>query len=140
VVTRHDNIFGPIAVADAVFVQPLLKKTYRNPVVVLINEEAQSYAEGICMYMQATGRVKFVGSPTAGTSGGGATVFLPGGWWLSFTGERVLHGDRTQLQNRGILPAVLAEPTIDGVRQGRDEVLEKGFEVLEQLIGRRTDK
>ncbi|MBI3683931.1 MAG: hypothetical protein HY235_26450 [Acidobacteria bacterium] len=38
--------------------------------------------------------------------------------------------DRTRFQNFDIQPDAKAEPTIAGIVSGRDEVLEKGIEVL----------
>ena len=43
-----------------------------------------------------------------------------------------------QIQNIGIIPDVKAEPTIRGIRAGRDEVLEKGVETLKRLISEGT--
>jgi C-terminal processing protease CtpA/Prc len=48
----------------------------------------------------------------------------------------VKFGDGTRFQNVGILPDVPVAPTIEGIRAGRDEVLEKGLEVLRHLVHR----
>jgi len=82
-------------------------------------------------------RATFVGSPTAGTNGNVTFVHLPGGGSLSFTGMRVTYGDGGRFQNIGILPDVPAEPTLAGLRAGRDEVLEAGVETLRRLTGPR---
>jgi hypothetical protein len=55
---------------------------------------------------------------------------LPGGWSLEFTGTRASHADGRRFQNIGIVPDVKVEPTVQGLAQGIDEVLEKGLEVV----------
>jgi C-terminal processing protease CtpA/Prc len=42
----------------------------------------------------------------------------------------VSHADGGQLQRKGIQPQVRAEPTIAGIRQGRDEILERAVAYL----------
>ena len=59
---------------------------------------------------------------------------IPGGIDIFFTGQEVRHADGRQLQRVGIQPHVLVAPTIAGIRAGRDEVLEKGIEVLREMI------
>jgi C-terminal processing protease CtpA/Prc len=49
---------------------------------------------------------------------------------------RVKFGDGSRFQNIGILPDVPVAPTVEGIRAGRDEVLEKGIEVLRRLVHR----
>jgi C-terminal processing protease CtpA/Prc len=48
----------------------------------------------------------------------------------------VKFGDGCRFQNIGILPDVPVAPTVDGIRAGRDEVLDKGIEVLRRLVHR----
>ena len=85
-------------------------------------------------HFKNAGRVTFVGGTTAGCNGNRTWVSLPGGGRLWFTGMRVKFGDGSRFQNVGIVPDVPAAPTIDGVKAGRDEVMEKGLEVLRQLV------
>jgi C-terminal processing protease CtpA/Prc len=49
-----------------------------------------------------------------------------------FTGHDVRHADGRQLQRVGLQPHVLVAPTIAGLRSGRDEVLERALEFLQQ--------
>jgi C-terminal processing protease CtpA/Prc len=56
---------------------------------------------------------------------------IPGGTYVSFTGQGVWHADGRQLQRLGLQPAVEVRPTLAGIRAGRDEVLEKAVEYLE---------
>ncbi len=71
-----------------------------------------------------------VGGPTAGTNGNVATFDLPGGFRVSFTAMRVTgHDGKSPFHLVGVKPKVAVEPTIGGLRAGRDEVLEKGLEM-----------
>jgi hypothetical protein len=115
-------------------VQPDPKQHYGGPVVVLINEKTFGGSEDICIYLKNAGRVTFVGGTTAGCNGNRTWLSLPGGGRLWFTGMRVKFGDGSRFQNVGILPDVPVAPTVDGIKAGRDEVLEKGIEVLTEKV------
>jgi C-terminal processing protease CtpA/Prc len=117
-------------------VQPDPKVHYAGPVVVLVNEKTFGGAEDICIHLKNAGRVTFVGGPTAGCNGNRTWLSLPGGGRLWFTGMRVKFGDGSRFQNIGITPDVPVAPTVDGISAGRDEVLEKGIEVLRRLVHR----
>jgi C-terminal processing protease CtpA/Prc len=117
-------------------VKPDPRTHYAGPVVVLINEKTRGTAEDLGIYLKDAKRVTFVGGPTAGCNGNRTWVSLPGAGRMFFTGMRVTFGDGSRFQNVGILPDVPVAPTVDGIRTGRDEVLEKGLEVLRQLVHR----
>jgi C-terminal processing protease CtpA/Prc len=117
-------------------VQPDPKKHYGGPVVVLVNEKTFGGSEDICIYLKNAGRVTFVGGTTAGCNGNRTWLSLPGGGRVWFTGMRVKFGDGSRFQNIGIVPDVPVAPTVDGIRAGCDEVLEKGIEVLRRLVHR----
>jgi C-terminal processing protease CtpA/Prc len=103
---------------------------YTGKIVVLINEEAISQAEHTCLFLEAAAGATFIGSPTNGANGDVTTTVLPGAITVNFTGHDVRHADGRQLQRTGIQPHVRVEPTIEGIRAGRDEVLAKAVEFL----------
>jgi hypothetical protein len=115
-------------------VQPDPNKHYSGPVVVLVNEKTFGGSEDICIYLKNAGRVTFVGGTTAGCNGNRTWLSLPGGGRLWFTGMRVKFGDGSRFQNIGITPDVPVAPTVEGVKAGRDEVMEKGIEVLTEKV------
>lgn len=129
-VQRHS--FGPSTtyLQLSEYAQPSAAGSYRGPVVVLINADAQSTPESTCLDISTDHRVTFVGSPTTGTTGGQTDLALPGGWRLTFTSTRVRYPDGRRFQDIGILPDVYIEPTVAGIIAGRDEVFDKGLEVL----------
>ena len=109
-------------------------QTYQGKVIVLISEQAYSQAEHACLFFEAAAQPKFVGTTTNGVNGEITSLVLPGNVFVSFTYQEVRHADGRQLQRIGIQPHILAAPTIAGIRAGRDEVLEKGVEVLREMI------
>ena len=104
---------------------------YNGSVVVLINERAISQAEHTCLFLEAMTHAKFIGTPTNGANGDVTSVTLPGDIRVYFTGHGVRHGDGRQLQRVGIQPDVRVEPTIEGIRSGRDEVMEAAVKYLQ---------
>ena len=53
------------------------------------------------------------------------------------SGIGVFYPDETPTQRIGIVPDVVVTPTIDGIREGRDEVLEAA---LRQILGPDADE
>lgn len=104
---------------------------YKGKVVVLINEDAISQAEHTCLFFEAATNVTFIGMPTAGANGDVTTMVLPGNLGVSFSGHNVRHADGRQLQRVGIQPTIRVEPTIRGLIEGRDEILDAAVKFLQ---------
>ncbi len=126
---------SPYLCKEEATTEPGGKWRYPGRVVVLINEDAISQSEHTCLFLEAAAHARFIGSPTVGANGDVTRTILPGRIMVNFTGIDVRHGDGRQLQRIGILPDVPVKPTIAGIRQGRDEVLERAVEEL-----RKTEK
>jgi C-terminal processing protease CtpA/Prc len=105
---------------------------YLGKVVMLIDEDAISQAEHTCLFFETAAKVTFVGTPTAGANGDVTTMVLPGNIQVNFSGHDVRHADGRQLQRLGIQPDIKVAPTIRGVREGRDEVLDAAITFLQQ--------
>ena len=110
---------------------------FEGPIVVLTSVAATSAAETMCMFLQDAAGATLVGGITSGTNGNVAEVRLPLGVSALFSGMEVRHADGRPFQGIGIIPDVEVHPTIQGIREGRDEILEKGLEVLRELIAQR---
>ena len=100
---------------------------YKGRTVMLIDERAMSQAEYTGLLFEAANGTRFIGSNSAGAVGDRPTMVLPGGIYVSFTGHDVRHTDGRQVQRIGLVPDVALRPTIAGIRQGRDEVLERAI-------------
>jgi C-terminal processing protease CtpA/Prc len=115
------------------FAQPIGSSSlppYRGRSVMLVDERTISQAEHTGLFLEAAAGTVFVGSQTAGANGDVTNLVLPGGVTVSFTGHDVRHADGRQLQRVGLEPLVRASPTVEGLRSGRDEVLEAALAFL----------
>ncbi len=128
---------GEEAEAGHVFSQPIYETEqwkYTGRTVMLIDERAISQAEHTGLFLEAANGTKLVGTPTAGADGEATTFTLPGNIRVGFTGHDVRHADGRQLQGIGLTPDVEVAPTIQGIRDGRDEVLERAVRYLEEAL------
>jgi C-terminal processing protease CtpA/Prc len=105
-------------------------EAYKGRTVMLIDERTQSEAEHAGLFLQAANGTIFVGSDSSGADGDVTSFTAPGGISLLFSGQSVRYADGRQLQRVGLTPHVHARPTIDGIRAGRDEVLEAALKCL----------
>ena len=106
---------------------------YAGKVVILVNELSQSQSEYTAMALRAVPGATVVGSTTAGADGNVSTIILPGNITTMISGIGVYYPDGRETQRVGIVPDVVARPTIAGIRAGRDEVLERAVQLIQQL-------
>ncbi len=102
-------------------------------VVVLVNELSQSQAEYTAMALRAGDKTTIVGSTTAGADGNISYFSLPGGLRTVISGIGVYYPDGTETQGVGIIPDVEVLPTIQGIKEGKDEPLEKAIEIINKI-------
>ena len=103
---------------------------YKGKVIILVNEISQSQAEYTTMAFRTAPRAVVVGSTTAGADGNVSPFSLPGGVSTMVSGIGVYYPDGRETQRVGIIPDVVVKPTIKGIREGRDEVLEKAITLI----------
>ena len=108
---------------------PIKNEYYAGKVVVLVNEETQSMAEYCTMFLQTGDNVITIGSQTAGADGDISRIeFLT--FKSAISGLGVFYPDGTPTQRVGVKVDILVRPTIKGIQEGRDELLEKAKEYL----------
>jgi C-terminal processing protease CtpA/Prc len=110
---------------------------YEEKVAILVDEASLSQSEYTAMALRASPRSVVVGSTTAGADGPNAVVPLPGGLYASFSGMGIFNPDKSPTQRVGIVPDIVARPTLEGIREGRDEVLEAA---LRYILGENVDE
>jgi C-terminal processing protease CtpA/Prc len=98
---------------------------YGGKTVMLIDERTIGNAEHLGLWLEAANNTTFIGTPSAGADGATSNFVLPGGITITFSGQDVRHGNTGKLQRLGLQPNLLVAPTVNGIRQGRDEVLQK---------------
>jgi hypothetical protein len=95
--------------------------------------EGQVVTESVMGYVSDRKLGTIVGATTAGANGNVAMFSVPGGFSITFTGMRVTgHDGRTPHHLAGVAPDVAVEPTIAGLRAGRDEVLERAMAAVRE--------
>lgn len=107
---------------------PSQGKTYNGKLVVLVNELSQSQAEYTSMAFRAGDNTTIIGSTTAGADGNVSAIMLPGGLRTMISGIGVNYPSGEETQRVGIVPDIEVKPTIEGIRKGKDELLEKAIE------------
>lgn len=112
-------------------VYPFKGPSYKGKVVVLVDENTLSEGEGQAMMFRAGQNTVILGSQTSGADGRVSDIFLPGGIKTWISGYGVYYPDGSQTQRIGIVPDIEVKPTVKGLAEGRDELLEKAIEVIE---------
>ncbi|MBL0236677.1 MAG: peptidase S41 [Saprospiraceae bacterium] len=105
-------------------------KTYKGKLVVLVNELSQSQGEYTAMAFRAGNSTTIIGSTTAGADGNVSTIMLPGGLRTMISGIGIYYPNGGETQRVGIIPDIEIKPTLKGIREGKDELLEKAIEII----------
>ncbi|MEM8998517.1 MAG: S41 family peptidase, partial [Acidobacteriota bacterium] len=97
---------------------------YRGKVVILVDEASISQSEWTAMAFRAAPRSIVVGGTTAGADGNVSRIPLPGGLRTGISGIGIYYPDRSPTPRVGVARDIPVDPTLEGLRAGRDEVLE----------------
>lgn len=107
------------------------KNNYKGKVIVLVNEESQSQSEEMAMSFQTADDKTIVGSQTAGADGNVSNFEAIKAVFTRFTGIGVYYPNKGETQRIGIIPDIEVKPTILGIQQGKDEVLDRALQFIE---------
>jgi len=102
---------------------------YKGNVVVLVDENTQSQAETTTMMLKQHPKAKVIGSNTSGANGD-VIRFKIADLDTCFTGLGAYYPDGRETQRIGILPDIIIKPTIIGIKEGKDEVLERALKYI----------
>ena len=106
------------------------KEYFRGKVAILVDESTLSQAEYTTMALRVAPGAVVIGSTTAGADGNVSTVMLPGNIRTMISGIGVYYPDGSETQRVGIVPDIKIKPTIEAIRKGLDEFLEKALEII----------
>ena len=106
------------------------KDNYKGKVIVLLNEESISQSEWTAMCFQTTGNTTIIGSQTAGADGNVFELDV-NGFHTMYSGIGVYYPDRRETQRIGIVPDIEVKPTIKGIQEGKDEVMDRALLFIE---------
>ena len=104
---------------------------YKGKVVIIVNEDTQSAAEFTAMALRVAPNAMVIGSTTAGADGNVSSILLPGGIGTRISGVGIYYPDGRETQRVGIIPDIEVKPTIAGIKEGKDELLEKAVSIIE---------
>ncbi|MFP3834720.1 S41 family peptidase [Chryseobacterium sp. SIMBA_028] len=99
---------------------------YKGNVIVLVDENTQSQAETTAMMFKQHPKSKIIGSNTSGANGD-IIRFKIADLDTCFTGLGAYYPDGRETQRIGIIPDILIKPTVGGIKNGKDEVLERAL-------------
>lgn len=105
---------------------------YKGKLVIIIDEHTISQGETTTMSLRNTPNSIVIGRPSAGTNGDMCRFILPGNIRTSISGFGVFYPDKEPTQRIGIQPDIYINPTIEGIREGRDEFIEKAIEIIKE--------
>jgi hypothetical protein len=98
-----------------------------NKIYLLIDASTMSAAESFAGYFKDFGLATIIGQPTAGTNGAATFFKLPGQNDTDFSGMLVTNHDGSKHHLNGIIPDIVVNPTIKGIEEGKDEILERAI-------------
>jgi C-terminal processing protease CtpA/Prc len=128
-VTRaHPSVPGEFIFDEAIEVGDNNPNYYKGKVIIIINELTQSQAEFTTMAFRKAPGAEVIGSHSSGTDGNVVVFSLPGGIETVMTGIGIYYPDKSETQRVGLEPDVYVEPTIQAIKEGRDELIEKAVE------------
>jgi C-terminal processing protease CtpA/Prc len=112
-------------------ITPIHNQFYSGKIIILVNEETQSAAEYSTMMLQTGENTITIGSQTAGADGNiSLAEFI--GFKSYISGLGVFYPDGTETQRKGVKIDIEVRPTIKGILEGKDEILEKAIELIEK--------
>jgi C-terminal processing protease CtpA/Prc len=103
---------------------------FRGRVAFLADGRSDGYAETLLAMIEAYKMGDIVGARSGGSNGTMNRANLPGGWRLTWSGQRVLKHDDSPLQGVGVAATVPVSRTLRGIAQGRDEVVDRALAVV----------
>jgi len=97
---------------------------YTGQLYFIVDQETQSQAEYTVQYLSKAANAEVIGTQTAGADGSTSYLLYPGQNYMYFTSLGWYYEDWYQCQRNGIKINTTVTPTIQGLREGRDEMLE----------------
>ncbi|WP_028873134.1 S41 family peptidase [Psychroserpens burtonensis] len=101
---------------------------YKGKVILLVNGNTESQAEFTTMCLQTGDNVVTIGNQTSGADGNVSRIVMVGGFKTAISGIGIFYPDGTVTQRKGVKIDVEVNPTLQGILDGKDEVLDKAIE------------
>ena len=105
-------------------------QVYNGKVVIIVNERTMSRSEYHTMAYQTAPNATVIGSTTAASDGDISNIVLPGNVQTRISGIGIYYPDGRETQRIGIAIDEEVKPTIRGIIEGRDELLERAKQII----------
>lgn len=128
----HDEFSSPMPY----YIEPAKGRVhYKKPVVVVCNRSTFSAANNFVSIMKSLPNVKIVGDITGGGCGMPFTSELPNGWTVRFSAAPIYDNEKNMTEY-GVAPSegCKLDMDADDKAKGIDSILEKSFEVLQEML------
>ena len=110
-------------------------RPYTGKVIVLVNHNTNRYGELTAMAFRALPNTVIIGSATGGGDGRflsyeASTFQLPGNIFGIISTQGLYCPNGSGITGVGIVPDIEVNPTIRGISEGRDELLERAIQII----------
>ena len=106
---------------------------YSKPVVVLANRGSFSATNNFVSIMKSLPQVRVVGDVTGGGCGMPFTSEMPNGWSVRYSASAIADSEG-HLTEFGVEPDFKVDMNEEDMLKGKDTILEKAFEVLDDMV------
>jgi hypothetical protein len=103
---------------------------YKGKILLIVNQNTQSNGEFVAMALSTAKNSLVMGNRTAGADGNISKICLPGKIVTYFSGIGVYYPDGSETQHGGIRIQKWVTPTVNGVKKGKDELLEQAIKII----------
>ena len=104
---------------------------YKGKVVVLVNDATSFKSETYAMALQACPNATVIGSATSPVNQNNGFI-LPGNLYTTMVSAGIYYPDGRETYWVGVALDMEVKPTLQGIIDGRDELLEKAIEIIHQ--------
>lgn len=108
---------------------------YSGNIVLLMDEQTQNQGELTIMSLRQAPKAVVIGSTSAGASGITVDLRLPdvkgGNLQISFTSTGIYTPEGNRVQQNGLEPDIWCTPTVEGLKEGKDELVTRAIEYIE---------
>lgn len=106
---------------------------YKGKIIALVNETTQSQAETLTMMLKQHPNCIVIGSNTAGANGNVVRLQMLNAE-TQYSGLGAFYPDGRETQRIGLVPDIEVKPTVKGILEKRDEVLEKALMLINEPL------
>lgn len=122
IITKPDLV--EVTYDESMWILEPREPRFSGKAAFLIDERARGRSESCLGIVEHFGLGDLVGTQTAGCNGDLHSFMLPGGYRVTWTATKVTKRNGNRHYGVGEKPTIPVSRTLDGVRGGRDEVLE----------------